>query len=579
MLDKTWRLIAGNWPLYAAAMIVQACGTAIWLLVPFIMRYAVDTLIGGLPADWALGTWMPATLFGCALLIVGMTVVQGGFMFGRGAITAIAAERIAKDLKDKLYDRLQRMPYEYHVKARTGDLVQRCTSDVETIRGVLAAQLTELTRIIFLAVIAIGFMLTLHVPLTLVAVIPLPLVIIASVIFSGKVEKAFHKVDVKEGELSAVLQENLSGVRVVRAFGREQFEIDKFEEKSREHRDLAYVLMRKLATFWSISDAFGSLQIAAVLGFGVYLAFHDAITLGTLLVFITYANMLTWPIRELGRILSHMGMMVVSFDRVNEVLETPVETDTPGAVKADLSGDIVFDNVRFGYGEGADVLNGLSFTVKRGETIAILGGTGSGKSTIMHLLLRLYDYESGSITINGTELKNIEKSWLRQKIGIVLQEPFLFSKTIMANIEMAKDSVSALDIYAAMETAAMHDVTAGFPAGYDTIVGERGVTLSGGQKQRLAIARTLIKDCDILIFDDSLSAVDTETDLQIRTALKERRQGVTTFIISQRVTTLMDADRIFVLEAGKLADCGSHEALTSRDGLYRRIWGIQSMRE
>jgi len=297
------------------------------------------------------------------------------------------------------------------------------------------------------------------------------------------------------------------------------------------------------------------------------------------MLFNLYVGMMVWPIRQLGRVISDLGRAQVAVGRVYEILDTPEEKDTPGAEPHDLRGDIVFNDVTFEYEKGRKIFEKMSFKVKKGETIAILGATGSGKSTLMHLLLRLYDYKSGSILINGKELKLIAKTHLREKVGIVLQEPFLYSKTIEDNLKMAKDVVTNEEIVEATRTASAHDFIEEFEEKYNTMVGERGVTLSGGQKQRVAIARTLIKNSELLIFDDSLSAVDTETDAQIRAALAERANDVTTFIISQRITTLMDADRIFVLEGSKLTDQGSHEELVARDGLYKRIWEIQSMLE
>ncbi len=575
--ERLWKLLSGNRLLYLSAIGATAAGTTLSLTVPLVVKYAVDTVIGGQPSPYAFITM---GLAGCALAIVLLTCLQGLFTYLRGKWSVVASERIAKDLKDKMYDHLQRLPYDYHVKAQTGDLLQRCTSDVDTIRRFLATQVIELGRILFMVFFSIGFMLSLHVGLTMSALVMMPVIIAFSARFSVKIGAAFLKADEKEGQLSTVLNENLSGVRVVRAFGREQYETGKFEERSSEYRELVYQMIKKMAIFWSLSDALCFIQIGAVLFYGIHLVYTQAITLGTLMVFTTYVSMLIWPIRGLGRILGDMSKMGVSLGRVLEVLNTPAEADDDAVCPSpDLKGDIVFEDVHFAYDANTPVFDGLSFTVKQGETIGILGATGTGKSTIMHLLLRLYDYDQGRITINGVDLKHISKKWLRQHIGMVLQEPFLYSKTILENAKMAKNHVTDEEVFIAAKTAAIHHVVEGFEQGYGTMVGERGVTLSGGQKQRLAIARTLIKTSDILIFDDSLSAVDTETDLHIRQALKNWRKDVTTFIISQRMTTLKDASRIFVIENGKLADTGTHEALISREGLYKRIWDIQSMED
>jgi ATP-binding cassette subfamily B protein len=515
----------------------------------------------------------------CSAAVLALSLLNGVFSYFRGRWTAEGSENIAKHLKDTLYGHLQRLPYDYHVNAQTGDLIQRCTSDVDTIRRFLAAHLVEGVRILFIIGFSLTIMAGMNGFLTLMSIIVMPVVLALSFIFFKRITAVFKLSDEKEGELQTVLQENLTGVRVVRAFGRQRYEVDKFEDKNFAFRNLGVQMTRQMAYFWGGSDFLCLAQIAVVLFIGIYLTIEGSISLGALLVFNTYAGMLVFPMRQLARILSELGRMGVSMGRIYEIINTAPERDTEGAERRPLNGDIVFSHVSFAYEDKKPVLNDLSFHIKAGETIAILGATGSGKSTIMHILLRLYDYSAGSVTINGRELKSIEKGWLRSRVGIVLQEPFLYSKTISENIRMARYDAVNDEVYEAARTAAVHDVIMEFEKGYDTLVGERGVTLSGGQKQRVAIARMLVRESDILIFDDSLSAVDTETDAQIRAALKERRAGAVTFIISQRITTLMEADRIFVIENGGLADSGSHEELISREGLYSRIWNIQNMLE
>jgi ATP-binding cassette subfamily B protein len=575
--------------MYLFAILSELCAVIFSLIIPVIIKVTVDSVLGDEPMDLpgALVSFLQsaggvdflaANLWLCGAAALAVTLLQGVSIYLRGRLAATASENIACDIKDKLYDHLQKLPYEYHVKAQTGDLIQRCTSDVDTVRRFLAAQVIELARTIFVVALSVSVMLSVNVPLSLLSFMCIPIMLIISYRFFLSISRSFLKADEKEGELSTVLQESLSGVRVVRAFGRQKFETEKFGEKNTEYRDLCMVLMKLLARFWSSTDIVCYGQMGLVLVVGTIMAVKGQITLGGLILFNTYVGMFTWPIRNIGRILSDMGKMRVSLDRIYEILHTPPEQDTPGAGRSPLEGAIEFDNVYFEYQRGMPVLKGMSFTVRPGETIAVLGATGSGKSTLMHVLLRLYDY-TGSIKINGVELRNIEKRWLREKIGIVLQDPFLYSRTIKRNIKMANFKASDPEIYEAAVTAAVHDVIEGFEKGYETIIGERGVTLSGGQRQRVAIARTVIKDSAILIFDDSLSAVDTETDARIRAALKERRENVTTFIISQRITTLMEADRIFVLEDGRLADVGTHEDLVARDGLYSRIWNIQNMLE
>lgn len=576
--------------LFLGAMLATACATLFTVMPPLVVKITVDSVINGEPLDAPafltalierLGgvSVLAQSLWLCGLAVVLAAIGNGVFSYLRGRWTAMGAEELAKRTKDTLYDRLQKFPYEYHVKAKTGDLIQRCTSDVDTIRRFLAMQLVEIARILCVVFFSLSIMMSYHLWFTLLAVCTVPVLFAVSYAFFKNIRKTFTLVDEKEGELQTVLQENLSGVRVVRAFGMQKYESDKFEKKNSEFYNLVVKMINVMAYFWGLTDLLTFVQIGLVLFTGVYLTYTGAISLGTLMVFYSYEGMLIYPVRQLGRILSDMGKMEVSLGRVEEIINTPVETDTPGAVKHPLKGDIVFSHVHFAYEANNPVLNDLSFTVKPGETIAILGATGSGKSSVMHLLLRLYDYGEGSVTINGRELRSIKKSHLRERIGLVLQEPFLYSKTVRENIRMAKFDMTDNEMYEVTGVASVHTDIEGFEKGYDTVVGEKGVTLSGGQKQRVAIARTLIKNCDILIFDDSLSAVDTETDAQIRAALKERALDVTTFIISQRITTLMEADRIFVIEDGRLSDAGTHAELIEREGLYKRIWNIQNLLE
>lgn len=578
-LKNIWLLMEGSKIIYLGAVAATAIATVFSLLPPLVIRFTVDTVLGNDNPTTMVELWLAHNLWFCGLAIVLLTSMRGLFTYFRGRWAAKASEQIAQGLRERLYDHLQKMPYNYHVKAKTGDLIQRCTSDVDTIRHFLVNQIIEMGRTIFIVLFSLGVMLSLSLHLTVAAVVILPVMPVISYVFFKKIRATFQLVDEKEAELSTVLQEHVSCVRVVRAFGRQLYEIDKFEEKNSQFRDLSSHHMHLLSIFWALTDMLCWTQIALTLFAGIYLTVTGAITLGTLLVFNFYVGMLIWPMRNLGRIISDAGRTEVSIGRVNQILNSPPEGDTEGAIRPSLRGDIVFDNVVFGYDDQKPVLNGLSFSIKKGETVAFLGPTGSGKSTIMHILLRLYDYNQGQISINGVELRNIEKSWLREKVGIVLQEPFLFSKTIRSNMQMARDDVEDLDIYEAAQTASIHDVINRFRHGYETVLGERGVTLSGGQKQRAAIARTLIKHCDLLIFDDSLSAVDTETDAQIRSALKERQKDVTTCIISQRISTLMEADRIFIIQNGQVADVGTHEELIYREGLYKRIWQIQNMLE
>lgn len=580
----------GNRLLYFGSIIFVGLATLLSLVSPLIMRFTLDNVIYGrsieLPAfldrivvGFGGIDGLRRNLWICGLALLAITIVNGVFQFVKGRWSAAASESIAKQLRDDLYDHIQRLPYDSHVKAETGDLIQRCTSDVETVRRFLSVQLVELGRAIIMLVAAIFIMIKIDKQMTLASVLVVPIIFTFAFAFFIKVQKAFLKADESEGRLSNILQENLTGVRVVRAFGRQVYEDEKFDRQNIEYRDLVNKLIRLLAMYWSLSDGLALFQIALVVVLGVYRASSGQITFGDMNVFVSYVSMLLWPIRQMGRILTDMGKTLVSVGRIQEILERPVESQDEDSVEAPINGDIVFENVDFEYEKGKPILKNLSFRVKQGQTVAILGPTGSGKSSLVHLLQRLYDYTGGSITIGGVELKKIDKKWLRRQVGLVLQEPFLYSKTIKENIRIARPSASDEEVYQASRIASVHDVISEFEKGYDTPVGEKGVTLSGGQKQRVAIARTIINDCSILIFDDSLSAVDTETDAAIRRELNKRSKEISTFIISHRVTTLAEADLILVLDEGRLIQSGSHQDLSQQPGLYQRIWSIQNSME
>ncbi|MDR0929864.1 MAG: ABC transporter ATP-binding protein/permease [Oscillospiraceae bacterium] len=579
-------LVKDNTKYYVRGILATVITVTIGLITPLLMAETIDAIIGTKPlnapefivcAFEAIGgrDYVARNLWIVALILIGLSVLRSIAMYVRGRSTAQAAERVALDLRQRLYSHLQSLTYNYHVKAETGDLIQRCTSDVETTRRFLASQLIEAVNAVLTIVIAVIILQGRHLPLTLISTaIVIPLFLFA-LLFFKQVIKHFKISDEAEGKMSAVLQENLTGVRVVRAFGRQRYELEKFDEKSSDLRQKNDKLLWLLAIYWGGSDGVIMMQMCASLLAGVVFAADGAITVGTLTIFLSYIGMILWPVRNLGRILSDAGKSLVSLERIDEILRQPPEADAESPITPSLSGDVVFDDVSFYYEENRPVLQHVSFTAKAGQTIAILGATGCGKSTLVHLMQRLYEPTGGQITIGGHPLDQIEKKHLRGHVGLVLQEPFLYSKTIQENVGIAMKAPEEEAVFEAARVAQAHDFILESEKGYETLVGERGVTLSGGQKQRIAIARTLLKDNDILIFDDSLSAVDTQTDAAIRGALSQKRQGVTTFIISHRITTLAEADQILVLEEGRVVQQGTHKELIEQPGLYRRIYEIQ----
>lgn len=575
---------------YFIAILLSGIAVLISIYNPRVISFTIDSVIGTVPMelpDWIMRLieniggrealvekiWIPGLIF------VILTLLTGLFQYLRGRWIAVSTENAAKNMRDTIYDHLQHMEYSEHVKAQTGDLLQRSTTDVETVRKYLANQLPQVGEILFTVVLTLVMMLRININLTLYSLCVIPLIFIASVVFFKKVKKTFRQVEEADSELHTTLQENLTGVRVVKAFGRQSHEIDKFKEKNMKHRGRVRELTNLMSWYWSISDALCMVQAAIVLFISVRWAAEGVITLGTVILFTAYIRNLIWPIRQLGRVISDMGQAFVALERINEILNKTSEPHETKGLTPVIKGNISFKNVSFKYPDGTQPLEDITFEVKQGQTVGILGPTGCGKSSLMHLMVRLFDYSEGSIMVDGYELKDIDKKWLRSNIGIVLQEPFLFSKSILQNIKMSNPEAEINDIEKAAKIAAIHDSIVSFEKGYDTLVGERGVTLSGGQVQRVAIARTVLKDQPILIFDDSLSAVDMETDILIRDALRERSKGVTTFIISHRINTLAQADFIVVLNKGRIIQKGTHSELIQDEGLYSRIWAIQSSLE
>lgn len=576
---------------YIGSIVTVIIAVGVAFISPLLLSEIIDSVIGNarpLELPGVLQTWVDArggreflanNMWILAAVLIAINIVNGVVMFLRGKWTAQASESIAEKMRNRLYRHLQTLPYDYHVKAATGDLIQRCTSDVETVRRFLSGQLVEIFRAVFMLVIALIIMLRMNVTMTFASLILVPALFAYGMVFFKLTMRRFRETDEAEGRMSAVLQENLTGVRVVRAFGRERFEVEKFNRVNDRYRDLAAHQSNLLAYYWSISDLLTMSQSAISLLVGVVMAANGELTVGDLLVFTSYVGQLLWPVRQLGRILSDMGKSFVALDRIDEILCQKSEPNSEAMLHPPINRDIVFDHVTFGYDRSKPVLQDISFTVPQGATVAILGATGSGKSSLMHLLQRLYDCTQGRITIGGVDIKDIDKAWLRSRVGLILQEPFLYSRTIESNLGIAKPDVTFEEVREAARTARADEFITEFENGYDTLVGERGVTLSGGQKQRVAIARTLCKENDVLIFDDSLSAVDTETDAAIREALKERKQGITTFIISHRITTLSQADFIVVLEQGRIIQQGTHDELIKQEGLYMRVNMIQNSLE
>ena len=575
-------------PLMLTGLFFSAMITVCQAFIPQVIRISVDGVLGSdlskIP-EWVKAFLSEETirenpgkmLTIAALAVILLAAINIAANYYSKVFAAKGSESFVKGMRDQLYDHIQKLPYSWHVKNQTGDIIQRCTSDVDVVRNFVTNQLMEVFRIIFLIVFYMVIMFSMNVKISLIAVSFFPIVILYSGYFFSKIAQHFQEADEAEGILSSVVQENLTGVRVVRAFGRESFERKRFDEKNERFAGLWIYLGKFLSLYWSIGDLITGIQILTVICMGVLFTVDGNLTVGEFIAFVSYNSSMAWPVRSLGRIISEMSKAGVSIDRIAYILDEKEEDDRPGVTKPAINKDIVFDKVNFKYEEGAAVLKDVSFTVPAGKTFAILGNTGSGKSTLVHLLNRLYDLPDGcgKITIGGVDIRDIDRQYLRSQIGMVLQEPFLYSGSIKENVGITKESSAFDDIREACEIACVDSAIDSFTDGYETIVGERGVTLSGGQKQRVAIARMLVEHTLVMIFDDSLSAVDAQTDAMIREALKKRMAGTTVILIAHRITTLMQADCIMVLEDGAVAEMGSHEQLMEHHGIYRRIYDIQ----
>lgn len=590
-IDLIFRFLQGSKGYFAVAVAASLISTVLNALTPQIFRFSVDEVLSGNG-----GSYLSDKLWVLALMIVAVAVASGIFTYISRTNTAKAGENFAKNLRDTLFIHVQKLPMKWHDRHQTGDIIQRCTSDVEVIRGFVVTQLLEVFRTAFLVVISFVMMFSMNVKLSCIVLLFVPVVIVYSTVFYRLIAKRFTTADEAEGELSTVVQENATGVRVVRAFGREQFEMERFDEKNNAFAKLWIRLGTLSGLYWGIGDLITGLQVVAVIIFGVMEAVNGAISVGEFIAFAAYNSTLVWPIRGLGRILSDMSKAGVSFERVDYIIRSEEEKygkgeesekgkscDASRRKNTESTGkyDISFRHVSFGYEEGKEVLRDVSFTIPEGRTFGILGGTGSGKSTVIQLLSRLYELDGnkGSICIGGRAIQDIPIEALRRNIGMVLQEPFLYSRTIRENIAASVPDASMEEIRYAAQIACIDDAIMNFPDGYETLVGERGVTLSGGQKQRIAIARMLLQKAPIMVFDDSLSAVDSQTDYNIRHALKEHMREATVILISHRVTSLMGADEIMVLNQGKIEECGTHGELIRKNGIYRRIYEIQMSRD
>lgn len=566
-----WRMLTGYQSLILAAMLSIGLAALFHTGFFYLLRYYTDNVLGEADQIYLL----PWIALGFVLLALG----QGVFTFFSGRWAAAAAEGATVRLRDYLYDHIQRLSFAYHDRTSTGELIQRATSDVDAMRRFYAEQSIGAGRIVMLFLVNFIALLTLQVQLALISIVVVPILMIVSIFFFREISKRYELFQEQEAELSTTLQENLTGIRVVRAFARQTYEEEKFEADNHERYRRGIRLLLMHAIYWPSTDLLVGAQLLAGFFVGATMAINGTITLGTYLAYIGLLGWLLWPMRNLGRLIVQMSMGMVSFSRVQDIIKEDREPLYAGTYEPEghLRGEIRFEHVCFEYESEATVLRDISFYCPAGHAVALIGGTGSGKTSLVNLLPRFYEYTDGRITLDGVELREYPRHYLRRHIGIVQQEPFLFSRSIRENISYGVGrEVSEEEIAAAAQAASIHDVILSFPEGYNTIVGEKGVTLSGGQKQRITLARTLLKDPCILILDDATSSVDMETEGAIRDALLQLMPGRTTFIIAHRIQTVMNADLILVMDGGRVVQLGTHDQLLAKEGPYRRIFALQA---
>lgn len=573
-------------PLILLLMLLVAVDSATYSYVSMFIKYIIAVLDGEIVKTTlptfvvnifeSGGTVILKVIYASIGLAV-YQIIRGAMKFITGCYRQILGETISKNIRKQMYEHIQNLSYSYHNNVDTGDLIQRCTTDNEVIKNFLSMQLPEVVSTFAILIFAAYQMASINKTLMLVSLLIIPVSFTMSILYCLYVEKKYAVIEDEEAKLLTIIQENLSGVRVVKAFANEKYENEKFERQSKKYSDLNLALNKKSALFWGFNDFLSMAQYLLVTIISIYLAMNStSINSSDIIALLMLVGSFIWPVRSLGRMIGECGKSFVAAGRIKEVLNYKSEYENDSKNTPEITGQISFNNVSFKFDDtDQHLLSNLSFDINPGETIAIIGKTGSGKSTIAKILERFYDYQDGSITLNGNELREINKKYIRTKVGLILQEPFLYTRSVYDNIAITNPEISEKEVHKVAKISAIEKDIKSFEKGYQTLVGEKGTTLSGGQKQRISIARMLLLDKPILIFDDSLSAVDTETDLMIRQAIQKRDNKSTMIIITHRITTAKQADKIIVLENGTASQIGTHETLANVDGLYKILWDIQ----
>ncbi len=575
-------------PLLVLILLFSMIDSTTYTYVPLFIQYIISTLENLGPGSANLPTFL-TDFFASGItpvkIVLNAAVCLAIYQFFRcifkffvSIYRSFFGQKITYKIRKDLYEHIQTLSYSYHNGADTGDLIQRCTSDIDLVQTFIISYMPEVVSVFSILISAVYQMSKINSDLTLVSLLIIPVSFISSLFFCVYIEKRYEIIEKKEANLMTIMQENLSNVRVVKAFANELYELDRFTEASKEYSRLNLKLNKTSSIFWGFSDftTMAQYMLTMIVAINIMIKDPTALQVADVTALMTLVGTYIWPVRSLGRMIGEAGKCLVSAGRINEILNIPSEYKVNGKETPAISGAITFDNVWFKFDDTDKyLLKGVNFSVKPGETIAIVGKTGCGKSTVAKILTRLNEYQEGNVYLDDVKLKDIDKQYLRSNVGLILQDPFLYSKSVYGNIAITNKNIDEERVYEVARLAAIEKDIKGFDNGYDTIVGEKGATLSGGQKQRVAIARMLLNEKPILIFDDSLSALDTETDLMIRKALKERDASSTMIIITHRITTAKQADRIIVLEDGVITQDGTHDTLANVPGLYKKLWDIQ----
>lgn len=578
-------------PLIIIIMCLSGLDSFAYTYVPLFIQFIFSALSDKTPTsnlpEWLTNVFMKGDTIVKIVVYaaVGLALYQllrGILKFISGVYRQTIGQTISRDIRKSLYEHIQVLPYSYHNNSDIGDLIQRCTSDIDIIQNFLCQQLPEIISVFAILFSSLYQMSRINGELTLISTIIIPIAFGSSFIYCRYVEKKYEKIEESESELMTIMQENIGNVRVVKAFANEYFELKRFEKQNLDYATKNLKLQKTSALFWGIGDAttMAQLLLTMIVSINLVRTGDTSMSLANITAIITLVGSYVWPVRGLGRMIADMGKCAVSGGRIKEVLDIESEFNNDGFLEPVIKGGITLNKVSFKFDDANNILlKDLNLQINPGETIAIVGKTGSGKSTIAKILTRLVDYQDGEILIDDVPIRNIRKQYIRSQIGLILQDTFLYSRSVFDNIAITDSTASFEEVKSVAKTSAVHQDIMKFEKGYDTLVGEKGATLSGGQKQRVAIARMLLKNKPIIIFDDSLSAVDTETDRLIRKALKEKNTNSTVIIITHRITTAKQADRIVVLDNETITDVGSHEELADKPGLYKKMWDIQSKLE